>query len=546
MGIEGALSEVGLADICQLLAMGRKTGRLSITDRSNFAHIYFEDGLVIHAVILNRPDRLADLLVGNGAVAPQALREARSRRSGEPGERHYARILADEGALSPQDLERYVAVTVEEAVYRLFMWEDGSFTFQGGISPDRGIPAQVHIPIQNLLLEGARRADEWTQIRQVVPSDRAVFRVASLPGDGSDEGPSREQRRVLELLDGERTIDDIVRSLGTVEFEVSRILFEMAGEGWVAREVDPSMDEALVPSREESPAQGHMELARAFHDSGMLEEAERELKQVLEHRPSDPEAHSRLAVIALRTRRPGEALRHLDMAEEASGDSYSRLRNRALALELLHRYPEALEALDRAAVEGGDDPGLHLARGLVLLKLARGEEALEAFHRHREALPQEEVPTPRFFAYAVLAAEVAGNSQEALELGREGLGYHPGSGPILVNLGAVLERRGEVATAEALYLRAVGGTDTPPQAHRNLGDLALRRGDQASARAHYERAVRLNPKLGDEVFLRLGTLFYEDGDMDGARTLWQRALKINPDNEMVRTNLGLVTAGAGS
>jgi len=546
MGIEGALSEVGLADICQLLAMGRKTGRLSITDRSNFAHIYFEDGLVIHAVILNRPDRLADLLVGNALVDPQALRQARSRRSGEPGERHYARILADEGVLASQDLERCVAVTVEEAVYRLFMWEDGSFTFQGGISPDDGIPAQVHIPVQNLLLEGARRADEWTQIRQVVPSDRAVFRVATVPPDGTDEGPSGEQRKVLDLLDGERTVEDIVRALGTVEFDVSRLLFEMTREGWVAREVDQAPDQTVTPSEEESPAQGHLELARAFHDSGMLEEAERELKEVLEHRPADPEARGRLAVIALRTNRPGEALSHLDVADDAVGPSYSRLRNRALAMELLRRYPEALEALDRAAEQGGDDPGLHLARGLVLLKLARGDEALQAFRRHRSALPPEDVPTPRFFAYALLAAEMAGESQEALELGREGLGHHPGSGPILVNLGVVLERRGEVATAEALYLRAVGETGTPPQAHRNLGDLALRRGDQASARAHYERAVRLNPKLGDEVFLRLGTLFYEDGDMDAARALWRRALKINPDNEVVRTNLGLVTAAAGT
>ncbi len=546
MGIEGALTEVGLADICQLLAMGRKTGRLSITDRSNFAHIYFEDGLVIHAVILNRPDRLADLLVGNKVVDPAALGRARAKRSGDPGERHYARILVDEGDLRAQDLERYVAVTVEEAVYRLFMWEEGSFNFRGGVTPDAHIPAQVHIPVQNLLLEGARRADEWTQIRQVVPSDQAIFRLAELPPEGAEEAPTPEHRPVLDLLDGRRTVDEIVRTLGTVEFEVSRILFEMAREGWVAREVEEAPKKKVEVGDADSPAQGHLELARAFHDSGMLEEAERELNQVLEHRASDPEARDRLASIALRTKRPAEALAHLDVVGEVAGPSYPRLRNRALALELLHRYPEALEALGQAAELGVNDPELPLASGMILLKLGRGSEALESFHRYRKALPAEEVPGARYFAFAVLAAEMAGRAEEALELGREGLSRHPSSGPILVNLGVVLERRGEPTTAEALYLRAVGESGTPPQAHRNLGDLALRRGDRASARAHYERAVRLNPELGDEVFLRLGTLFYEDGDMDAARALWRRALKLNPDNEVVRTNLGLVAAAAGA
>ena len=41
MAIEGALADVSLADISQLLAMGRKTGCLSLTDQGNFGYIYF-------------------------------------------------------------------------------------------------------------------------------------------------------------------------------------------------------------------------------------------------------------------------------------------------------------------------------------------------------------------------------------------------------------------------------------------------------------------------------------------------------------------------
>ena len=80
MAIEGALQDVSLADICQLLGMGMKTGCLSITDRSNFGYIYFEMGRVIHASVLNRADRLGELLVRNHVLTRKLLSEAMERQ----------------------------------------------------------------------------------------------------------------------------------------------------------------------------------------------------------------------------------------------------------------------------------------------------------------------------------------------------------------------------------------------------------------------------------------------------------------------------------
>jgi tetratricopeptide (TPR) repeat protein len=541
MAIEGELKEVGLADICQLLAMGRKTGCLSVTDRSNFGYVYFDEGVVVHATVLNRPDRLGELLVHNEVVVPEALDQARSRAAQENGT-HYAHLLVEEGDLSPQELERFVRIEVEEAVYQLFSWEDGSFRFRTGERPDGGVPATVTIPAENLLLEGARRVDEWTQIRTEVSSREVVFTVVNEPPPQADLTP--QQSRVLDLVDAKRTVGRITRESGLVEFEAARALFDMVREGWIQAVDSPVPDGEKTERSEIPPARRHLDLARAFQEEGLLDEAERELQTALEHDPTHAEALSRLAVISLRRERPREALQNLDRADEADGLSYPRLRNRAVALELMGQLRAALEVLDQGQDLSEGDEELELARGILLFKLGRGREALEALHRYREGL-DEGVPPPVYFAYAILAAELAGESQEAMHLGREGLEHHPGAGPVLVNLGVVLERRGEAAAAEALYLRAVGETRTPPQAHRNLGDLALRRGDQASARAHYERAIRLDPELGDQVFLKLGNLFYEEGDRDTAQRLWRRALQLNPDNQVARTNLGMAGTGVG-
>jgi tetratricopeptide (TPR) repeat protein len=218
-----------------------------------------------------------------------------------------------------------------------------------------------------------------------------------------------------------------------------------------------------------------------------------------------------------------------------AGD-YSIHRNTALALELMGRYDDALRELDAALVAKPDDHEIHLARAAVHLKARNVPKALEALRAYRTS-PKVKKPSPRYYAYTVLASAVSGDLEYAVAVGREGMGHYPDSGPILVNTGAVLERRGEVEAAAALYKRAIGLSPPPPQAHKNLGDQAYAHGDTQGAQTQYEKAVKLAPRLGDDVYLRLGTLAYKGNDRDMARLLWQRAADLNPHNEAVKANL---------
>src|SRR4051812_37711195 len=90
MAIRGSLKEASLPDVLQLLAMGKKSGCLSVAHRTNFGYIYFDKGRISYASVVNRRDRLGDLLVKNGQITQAQLDEAiaaqgrrRDKRLGE-------------------------------------------------------------------------------------------------------------------------------------------------------------------------------------------------------------------------------------------------------------------------------------------------------------------------------------------------------------------------------------------------------------------------------------------------------------------------------
>jgi tetratricopeptide (TPR) repeat protein len=539
MAIEGSLQDVNLADICQLLGMSRKTGCLSITDRSNFGYIYFEKGRVIHASVLNRPDRLGELLVRNHVITRKDLSQAMEKQALERGKR-LGEILVAQGSIDQEKLQRYIQMQIEEAVYHLFAWTQGSFHFDPDQKPDEEGIFLVNVNIDSLLMEGARRVDEWSLVEKKIPSFDIVFQMDKHPDENDDEVElTKDQRKVLPFIDGVRTVTDIMNEAGLVEFETGKALYGLIQGGFVSRSGEKS---TVAETGGDARLQEHLNLGVAFYRSGMMEDASREFEAALEVDAKQGRANFMLGLMAFRTGRLEEALQRFGAMPDGSRDAYAVQRNRALVLELLGRYDEALEALEGAHKARAEDLDIHLLKGIVHLKARNAAKALEALRAYRTS-PKLKKPSSLYYTYTVLASAVAGDLDYAVAVGREGLGHYPESGPILVNTGAVLERRGELDAAEALYKRAVAVSPAPPQAHKNLGDQAWARGDHESARMQYEKAVKLNARLGDDVYLRLGTLAYKDNDRDVALLLWRRALDLNPHNEAVRTNLETLQGG---
>src|SRR5207244_8269843 len=118
MTIRGSLKEASLPDVIQLLFLGRRTGCLSIADRQRHGSIFFEEGWVCYDSIVNRRDRLGDMLLSSGVVTREQLEQALALQRTSPG-RRIGELLTSLGLLSPDALRRFVRLQVEEAVYSL-------------------------------------------------------------------------------------------------------------------------------------------------------------------------------------------------------------------------------------------------------------------------------------------------------------------------------------------------------------------------------------------------------------------------------------------
>jgi hypothetical protein len=100
----------------------------------------------------------------------------------------------------------------------------GEFVFEK--TPPPTFANAVQLKVDDLLLEGARRADEWVLIQQRIPGFDLVFE--SMTGNAEElttRSLSDIDANVFSLVDGRRTVQDIIDELCQGEFEVAKSLF---------------------------------------------------------------------------------------------------------------------------------------------------------------------------------------------------------------------------------------------------------------------------------------------------------------------------------
>ena len=535
MAIRGSLKEASLPDVLQLLAMGKKSGCLSVAYRTNFGYIYFDKGRISYASVVNRRDRLGDLLVKNGLIT-QAQLDASITLQERRRDKRLGELLVEQRALTVEQLHVAISVQIQEAVYFLFTWSQGTFNFEPDVAPEDA-DYLVSINPESLLLEGARRVDEWGLIEKKIPTMDIVFELDRTKVTTTELDPTDAQRAILPFINGVSDVQAIVDASGLVEFEVGKALYGLFMAGFIHR-VGKSI--AATPSLPEGRIEEHRNLGIAFYKTGMLDEALREFRRVLELRSQDPMARFHLGLVYSRQHKWDDALAAFTAAASVPGAKAPVFHNLAYVLEQMQRYADAKRALEEAVRRGGGtDPRVHTSLGVVALlagDLASAETSLASARKWFG----DRTPTPAWYHYTALAAALVGDVRRASSLLQEGTAAYPRSAVLHNNLAAVLERMRHYDEARVAAEHGVQEDAALPQLHKNLGDLHYRAARYDEAIESYQRATKMSPELGGDVYLKLGNIRLRRNERDEAVRCWERALELDPQNAIVRTNLGAV------
>lgn len=175
MALQGSLSELSLPDVIQLVSVSGKTGAFNIRRDGEEGKIYLRDGQIVDAEV--------------------------GRLRGET------------------------------AVYELAIWSSGEFAFNPGEVTNQ---VTVKRSNANLMMEAARRLDEWRVLSRKIPS---LDMVPYFPPReaGQDQVTLSPQEWVLVTkIDGSRSIEQVAELLGWAAFDVSKLLFGMVTSGLVA------------------------------------------------------------------------------------------------------------------------------------------------------------------------------------------------------------------------------------------------------------------------------------------------------------------------
>lgn len=242
MAIEGPLRELGMHDVFQLLELSRKTGVLSITSevRDNRGTVYFDRGNVIFAEIDSNPHQLGELLISAGKIGEEDLSQARGLQQ-RGDKRKLGEILVGIGAIVREELERQIIGQVEAIIFELLGWREGHFSFEDGDVPELRGRTVVRIPIEALLMEGARRIDEWSRIQRKIPHTGVIPYFQSVTdGEESRLDLLPIEWEVLATVGSESSVAEIARLVNRSDFDVAKMIFGLESAGVLAvREAAP-------------------------------------------------------------------------------------------------------------------------------------------------------------------------------------------------------------------------------------------------------------------------------------------------------------------
>jgi hypothetical protein len=233
MALVGNIRDFGLSDFLYLVDRGYKTGCLHLSRGNESAVLFFDKGKLICAAH-DHADNAGDMLVRLGKLTLQQLEHVRQFQNNSHSS--LSQVLISNNIISKDDLQRAMQTYIEESVvYGLFGWTDGEFRFEHGQQPGFDAPVlPMPVPVEHLIMEGVRRIDEWSRVKDRIPDTNMIARSLDQPGEHTKRIKLEpEEWRVFARVNGKDTLATIAQKTNLGDFDVCRIVYGLMTAGLV-------------------------------------------------------------------------------------------------------------------------------------------------------------------------------------------------------------------------------------------------------------------------------------------------------------------------
>ncbi len=333
MALEGALRDLGLAEVIQLLAGGRRTGTLRVSGGAGArgAILRFCEGAITAARWEDEPEPLLSALVQASLVDADDRLAAATWASRQLPPRSLVDGLVETGVISARTRDSVARRLIDDLCFELTTFAEGSFSFTDGELASAIEPSTtLTLSGEELFLDAARRRDEWPAIESRIGSLGAVPVVCDSDADGELAVPA-DGWRVLSCVDGCRTVRQVASAAGMRVFETARWISRWSALGALSTDAGGAAAEhgdavagvmqllaqsrrALAESRFEaalaaartaighSPrsATAHVLAGRALLGLGRIDDWAEEVRTAVQIDPRLPEAQEQFGYVAAR------------------------------------------------------------------------------------------------------------------------------------------------------------------------------------------------------------------------------------------------------
>lgn len=528
MAIKGSLRAASLPDVIQMLAVGRKSGVLSVTNGEIFIFIYFEKGKITGLDSVNRQYRIGELLIKNRKITDEQLENALIVQK-DNKDKLLGEILLEMKFIDEDILKSAIIEQVKEGLYSAFSWQDGYFSFEPGESKVKKV-GKISIDAQDLLLEAARIVDELSIIE--LPSYSDILLKTSTDFENLDD----KEKEIMKLIDGKKSMENVLNETRIDEFEAMKVIGKLLQKGYikVLKPTSIPIEKAIAKISE------HENLGIAFLYMEMFVEAEREFRRILEIDPLNVKAKFFISIIKFFKNELENAIEITKEIINMGNVNPTLFTNLSVFYEKIGNMEESLNVIEQGLKKWPGNSKLLLNKAIIKIKKDEIENLEEIFEKIKEA----ETNNPILHFYWGIYEWKRKNFNNAINIMLEGLKLSPQFSEYYNNLGKFYEESEEYEKAESMFKKAIEIKSDFIPSIKNLGDFYYKNGYYSLANEQYERLINLNYKDSD-VYFKMGNIALKKGDFHDAYKLWSEGLDVEPENELLKRNIEILKKDYG-